>query len=210
MSRLFSGSIEPESSINIDAIARELEVSQTPIREALARLGAVGLVERSAHMGYRAAPLISSAEMHQILDARLAVEPALAQLAAKNVTLDFLEQLERSLGPLAQRAAGATEHGAVAVLEQSEDFHEIIAKQSGNPYLLKSQSMINGHAQRFQLMGMLGRGDHREVCSEHRQILRAFHDRNPDRAHSAMFDHIAAIAERTRTDLADYRRRSAE
>lgn len=51
---LVDGRIEPDSAISIDGLARSLGVSQTPIREALGRLEATGLVTRLPFKGYRA------------------------------------------------------------------------------------------------------------------------------------------------------------
>lgn len=51
---LVDGRLEPDSSISIDGLARTLGVSQTPIREALGRLEATGLVTRLPFKGYRA------------------------------------------------------------------------------------------------------------------------------------------------------------
>ncbi len=53
--RIVDGSYGPGEPVRIDIVARELEVSQTPVREALARLEATGLVVREALRGYRVA-----------------------------------------------------------------------------------------------------------------------------------------------------------
>ncbi len=200
-SRLFSGDIAPGSSLNIDALARELEVSQTPIREALARLAATGLVVRVAHMGYRAAELVSDEQMSEILDARLAVEPTLARLAAGRTTASFLDELDRSVRSLEARIAGELSQSSNEVLEQSEDFHNLIATQSGNRFLSNAHGTITGHSRRFQLMGVAGRSDHVEVFHEHGLILDALRGADPDRAEAAMRCHIQAIRERTLQDL---------
>lgn len=195
--RLHSGDIPPESTINIDALARELEVSQTPIREALARLGAMGLVQRAAHTGYRAAPLISAREMKEIFDARLAVEPALARHAAQHVTDTFLHDLQGSVERLQSRAEGHTDSTPQVSLDESRYFHDRIARQSSNLFLSNALHMITGHSQRIQLVGIAKRGDHSDVCVEHTVILRAFEMRDPEAAEAAMRRHVGAIAHRT-------------
>lgn len=199
--RLHSGHIPPESTLNIDALARELEVSHTPIREALARLGAMGLVQRSAHTGYRSAPLISMREMGEIFDARLAVEPALAKHAASNVTDVFLDDLRGSVERLRTRAEGLGDSSPQLSLDESRYFHDRIARQSSNLFLSNALHMISGHSQRIQLVGIARRGDHSDVCGEHTAILRAFEKRDPDAAESAMHDHVYAIAQRTREEF---------
>jgi DNA-binding GntR family transcriptional regulator len=51
---IFDHEIAPGSRVNIDAISLQLEVSQTPVREALARLESDGLIEKVPLKGYRA------------------------------------------------------------------------------------------------------------------------------------------------------------
>ena len=79
--------------LNIAVLSDELEVSQTPIREALARLEHTGLVRREPLKGYRVAPLLTEAELIQLMDARVLLEPALTTEAGKRVTPDFLQEL---------------------------------------------------------------------------------------------------------------------
>ena len=50
--------IAPGARVTVDALVRELEVSQTPIREALGRLEGEGLVDKEYLVGFRAASLI--------------------------------------------------------------------------------------------------------------------------------------------------------
>lgn len=71
---LTSGSLEPDSPLTIDGLARFLAVSQTPVREALARLEDTGLVHRTANRGYRVAPPMSAAQMSELIEARLIME----------------------------------------------------------------------------------------------------------------------------------------
>src|SRR4051812_5975759 len=54
--KLMDNVVEPGARLSIDALSREMDVSATPIREALARLESDGLVVKRAHRGYTAAP----------------------------------------------------------------------------------------------------------------------------------------------------------
>ena len=70
--------VAPGEKINIDALARRLQVSPTPVREALARLESDGLVRKRALVGYTASPLLSRAEFEDLIEMRLLLEPAAA------------------------------------------------------------------------------------------------------------------------------------
>ena len=97
---LMDQSITPESRINIDKLARELQVSPTPVREALARLESEGLVTKEALRGYSAAPLLTRSSFIQLFELRLLLEPVIARKAAALLTeedLLTLEQLVRDM-----------------------------------------------------------------------------------------------------------------
>src|SRR3954452_4463078 len=74
--RILEHSMQPGDRVNIDALARELEVSQTPIREALARLESDGLVRKRPLVGYTVSPLLTRAEFTRMFEMRLLLECA--------------------------------------------------------------------------------------------------------------------------------------
>ncbi|HRA64843.1 MAG TPA: GntR family transcriptional regulator, partial [Caldilinea sp.] len=60
--RIMDQGYPPRERLNIDALAVDLSVSPTPIREALARLSAERLVTFAAFKGYRVSPLMTTAQ----------------------------------------------------------------------------------------------------------------------------------------------------
>ena len=81
-SQLMSHKIPPGGRIAVDSLVRELGVSQTPIREALSRLEAQGLVIKTHLIGYSAADRLNSVRFEQLYEVRLLLEPAMAAKAA--------------------------------------------------------------------------------------------------------------------------------
>src|SRR3954451_23880770 len=77
--------LEPGAKINMDALARDLDVSPTPVREALARLEADGLVTKRALVGYTAVPLLDAAGLTELFELRKLLEPAAARWAAESI-----------------------------------------------------------------------------------------------------------------------------
>jgi DNA-binding GntR family transcriptional regulator len=74
LGQLMSLRIVPGSRVTIDALARELGVSQTPIRDALNRMEADDLVVRVPHAGYRIPPQITRERFEDMLEIRLLLE----------------------------------------------------------------------------------------------------------------------------------------
>ena len=84
--QLMDQQIQPGVRINIDKLARQLQISQTPIREALARLEAEGLVTKEPLRGYSSTPLLDPSSFQQLYEMRLLIEPAAARKAAQNTS----------------------------------------------------------------------------------------------------------------------------
>ena len=71
---LLGGVFQPEESLSIDGLARDLDVSPTPVREAMVEMEHTGLVERLARRGYRVAPPISTEQIRKLIDVRKLLE----------------------------------------------------------------------------------------------------------------------------------------
>ncbi|SFC37912.1 substrate-binding domain-containing protein [Devosia psychrophila] len=89
-SQLMALKIAPGARITVDNLARELGVSQTPIREALGRLEGEGLVHKTHLIGFSAAPQISSRQFGELYELRLLVEPHAAGRVVSKLTDDML------------------------------------------------------------------------------------------------------------------------
>ncbi|HIY23739.1 MAG TPA: GntR family transcriptional regulator, partial [Candidatus Brachybacterium merdigallinarum] len=76
LQRLLENRWEPGARLSIDGLARDLEVSPTPVREAMVSLERSGLVEYVALRGYVVAPMLDERHMVELLDARRVVESA--------------------------------------------------------------------------------------------------------------------------------------
>jgi DNA-binding GntR family transcriptional regulator len=86
LAQLMALKIPPGARITVDNLVRELQVSHTPIREALGRLEGEGLVVKAHLIGYSAAPQISRRHFDDLYEIRLLLEPNSARRAA--LTMD--------------------------------------------------------------------------------------------------------------------------
>jgi len=97
---------QPGSRLNIDALAGELNVSPTPIREALARLAAERLVTFEAFKGYSVNQPLTPRQVADLMHVRRLIETDAIRLAARRIQMPELVMLEKVL------AAGAATHPA--------------------------------------------------------------------------------------------------
>src|SRR3954467_4874240 len=76
---IMSLKIPPDTKISVDRLSRELEVSQTPIREALSMLEANGLVMKQRFVGYCTAPTLNRKQFEELYEIRSLLEPYAAR-----------------------------------------------------------------------------------------------------------------------------------
>jgi DNA-binding GntR family transcriptional regulator len=202
LASLMDGRLEPGQAIGIDRMAQELQVSPTPIREALARLESTGLVHREALKGYRVAPLFTAEELDELMAARAIIEPAIAERACAHVTPEFRANLQRAVDDLRGAPTGPTFAEYGAYWEADERFHRLIAENAQNHFLLNAYNALGGQVQRFRFFRNLGVTDAENAIAEHTQILIAFESGDPARAHDAMAEHITLVRRRAVEDAA--------
>jgi DNA-binding GntR family transcriptional regulator len=194
---LVDGRLEAGSAINIDALARSMEISRTPIREALARLESTSMIRRTALKGYRVAPIPSTDELLELMDARLVIEPVNAFLACGRNNQTLVTQLQETVSVMSTAPRGSVFSEFRDYLQADEQFHFLIANGAGNRYLLSAYTALGGQAQRFRLFAGRGVTDAVEAIDEHTNIVQAFADGDPDGARAAMATHL----ERARTRM---------
>jgi DNA-binding GntR family transcriptional regulator len=198
LSRILTSDLGPGDRLTIDTLAREFGVSQTPIREALHRLDAEGIVVRNHLAGYRVAPKIGRSQFEDMVEIRLLLEPAAARRAAERMTpaevadLTTLEEDMRSLH--AQRGSDVASYARFSEIDAQ--LHDGIAVGSQNGYIRDSLARLHPHVHLFRLRSTSAITA--EAIDEHRQILEAISARDPDAAAYAMRKHIENSARRFR------------
>jgi DNA-binding GntR family transcriptional regulator len=177
--------IPPDTRISIDQLARKLGVSQTPIREALSRLEATGLVTKQHFVGYCSAPKLNRKQLDELYEMRLLLEPFAARCAAERMTdaqLRAVERLSKAMEPGDSRKS----YDRFAV--QDSELHDLIANGSGNPLVRDALARLHTHLHIFRLR--FHSEVTREASSEHAKLVTALLRRKPAEAEAAMRAHI--------------------
>ncbi len=185
--QIFSRQLRPGTRLVVTTLARELQLSATPINEALAALDREGLVAYAPHRGYsvQTVPLDSAEEIYTV---REALEVLGVRLAAERGT-------GKAIGDLKQIVEGsrkAVRQGDTATFGDLDIlFHRTIAIASGYDLLTRIVDLIQGQLRLLMSTVVSAPGRFRGACEEHELIFEAIRTRDPDRAESLMRRHIA-------------------
>lgn len=180
--------------IPIDGLARELGVSPTPVREALARLESEGLATKEPLKGYRSAPLMTRAEFADLHQFRLLIEPWAARRAAEQMD-DRGRAAVRAEMATATAPTETTYEGYKWLTAHDARFHSLVAHLSGSKQVEQAFERTHCHLHIFRLNFERATGT--ETVHEHRRIADALLAGDADAAEAAMRAHLdAAMAER--------------
>jgi DNA-binding GntR family transcriptional regulator len=192
--RLMALKVPPGARITVDGVAREFNVSQTPIREALGRLESEGLVIKTHLVGYSAAPQISHRRFTELYELRLLLEPDATRKAAATMTDAALQELTEAAGMML-RSGGLDERARYSQFAREDAaFHDKILALAGNELIRETLAHQHTHFHIFRLM--FHSRVTQEALDEHAAILAAFSRRDPDEAERAMRTHIERSRDR--------------
>lgn len=185
---IVSGSLAPGSDLNSVDLARQLEVSRTPVKEAIKLLTHDGLAEQVNNHRARVASF-SRQEIVEIYDVRKLLEMAAAERAARLIGDEELQGLRQDARALLRSQRSVA--WAAQAIEYDIRFHQVVAAASGNRRLRKE-------VERYRLLvrgfcRMTGRKKNLlQALKEHVEILDALATRRPSSARRAMGAHIDA------------------
>lgn len=189
-------SIAPGDRINIDSLARQLEVSATPVREALARLESDGLVRKRALVGYTVSPLLTRAEFMDMFDMRLVLEGAAARWAAERADPDTQARIVNEAGSMVVPDPGDADGwpAHAAFTKYDAQFHDLIADAADNPLLREGIARLHAHLHIHRLYFPFAQAG--TTNDEHNQIASAIAVADPDAAEAAMREHLVRARQR--------------
>jgi len=186
LENILSGSLASGTVVSEVSLAQELNVSRTPVHQALARLAKEGLIEHRAGRKPRIARF-GREDVIEIYDMRLLLETAATQRAAKRIDPRLLADLTRDADALA--AAPDSPDWSRQALDFDLRFHDALAQASGNRRLRQEIAKYRLLVRAF--CRMIGNSENlREALKEHQTVLKALADRHPVGAGQAMAQHI--------------------
>ena len=197
------GNLAPGERLRSDALAQEMQVSRTPVREALRKLEAEGLV---AHAGSRlVVRAFSEQDLTEQFYVREALEGMAARLAAENATpaeITEIRELLDDMEPICRR-------GDVGALRRlTAEFHQLVGRASHNNRLLQALQALLDHVRQLETSTLYNEGRPAQAIAEHRSLLEAIEARDADRAERLAREHRRKTLELRKEMLREQLRRN--
>lgn len=186
---ILNGDVSPGDRLDERYLSSALGVSRTPIRDAIGRLAAEGLIDYRPHQG-NFIKVLTVKEFDELYVVRVELECLAVKLAAERVTPGFLDLLEKTVTD----SERALEEGDLTGFAQADQrMHQLIAEAAGN-------AALSASLDRIETLIRLGRSlanrqsEVPDVTSrQRRDLLRAFQESDVDAAVKAMRDHIETV-----------------
>jgi DNA-binding GntR family transcriptional regulator len=171
--RVLSGELVQGQPISQEQLAAELGVSTTPLREALRRLDAEGLVTLDAHRDAKVSSL-NADEARSLFEVREQLDPLATMLAAARRTAADMAAIKAALHDLEPLRSARSDVQALLV---HREFHRSVYTASHNPLLMSLLEGLWDKADRYRLVGLKSKADTDEdserVREEHVAIANA-------------------------------------
>ncbi|MDL9980581.1 GntR family transcriptional regulator [Microbacterium sp. ASV49] len=185
---IVEGDLEPGSRLKERDLSEQHDVSRIPVRQALQRLESEGFVVALPNRGARVAE-VGRADIEELFDARLCIEPFAARRAAGRVRTEgqAVDDLSESLG----RSIDSSDADVTG--QATLDFHAEVVRLSGNSLLMRALAPMLGRMEWvFRLTPTTRESEHNE---EHRRIFHAVAEGNVEAAGAHTHAHLELARE---------------
>lgn len=173
--RIIKGDLAPKDRIVERRLSAELNVSRTPVREALKLLEADGLIEITLHRGALVSQFLSQ-DASRLFDVISVLESLAARRCAETMTPDLLAHLENLH---AQMLAHHRAERFGDYFDVNTVIHDLIVARCGNPVIADTHRRLIARARRGRFLAIMDPERLAQAVSEHEQLMQAFRRRDP-------------------------------
>ncbi len=158
---IIGGRLQPGDPLVISSLAKELGLSATPLREALGRLAAEGLVEMQAHGSARVAT-VDLGEAVEIYELRRVLEPMALERSVAKADAGYAERVEAAWQALtASRLSTASDHAGL---------HRELLSCCDSTWMLRLSTLLSDRAGLMMKVSVLARPDDYNLAESHRRL----------------------------------------
>lgn len=178
------GVLKPGEQINNSYIAKKLNVSGNPVREALQQLHMEGLVTIKPHIG-TSVSILSRKELENIYELKIFLESLGIRKAIENINQKDIENLKLIIY---ESVKAIKENDFLSVAKFNKSFHMEIYKKSNNPYLIKMVEDLWAMIYRYAIV-IYSTQQVNEFYNDHQDILDAITEKDANRAELLIIEH---------------------
>ncbi|MFJ2834074.1 GntR family transcriptional regulator [Nocardia sp. NPDC087230] len=190
---VLSGELAPGRSLSVPALATQLGVSRSPVREAVQQLIYEGLAVSAPHAGAKVAA-VDAAQIRDVLAVRAALDGLAAAAAATRLTEADLDKLASILAAQEANLDDATDAARDAQLDL--EFHTFIRDASGNSCVVDELARLEAKAHLYRGDLWCSARNRRVALREHRRIVEALESGHPESARTAAEAHVHGLLTR--------------
>lgn len=183
-----AGTLAPGERLYETALARRLQMSRTPVREALQRLQNEGLAEARTDGLYVRALTVQ--DVHELERVNRVLQGLAAELATAAGNPGDLEQLEAIMGRMEASTIAGDQAGWVAA---DRALHRHLRQMSGNQWLTRLLLQLEPLVGRVHYISFRRPGRMERSTHEHRAIVEAIRSGDPEVARQAMHEHLVQV-----------------
>lgn len=197
---IYRGTVQPGERLNADELAAELEMSKTPVRDAIQSLKLEGLVEIVPRVGVFVKKMTPQ-ESTDVYRLKKAVEPVAAALAAQRGS----ERARGELRKMLRQLSNATTNENVAKAEKAvNDIHQQLFNMSDSEVIREAFRVINGRVRLLRFKNMAQQGRLANSLRQHQAIVEAVAQGDAEAAERLMRDHLDDAAHALQELIADH------
>jgi DNA-binding GntR family transcriptional regulator len=182
-----SGAYRPNEALRAAAIADELGISRTPVREAFMRLASEGLVDYSPRHGARVVDLRAD-ELQELFELRSAVEEIAVRHAAAKATPKDVAHLRK----LCTACHEAVDNDHVdKMIQANVDLHDAINQLSGRERTIELINLLRDRARPYRVLALYDADERRDSLAEHDRLVDLIEAGEADGAAELLREHFA-------------------
>ncbi|GGA61957.1 GntR family transcriptional regulator [Pelagibacterium lentulum] len=187
---ILHGILAPGAKLNLDKLRSSMDVGLSPLREAVTRLVAEGLIEAEAQRGYTVTP-ISVANLNEVCALRLELEPYALRKSIENGGLDWETAVMGALYRLNKTDRIPGDPVSLANWEVANNaFHLTLVERCDMPLLIKMYKSLVSMNDRYRHIYLKAVAVQRDVIDEHTAIAQAAVERRANDAAALLARHI--------------------
>lgn len=193
----------PEERLRVEALRERYGMGTSPIREALMRLEAEGLVELEQNKGFRVSQ-VSRENLHDLMRTRIEVETIALRWSIEKGGVEWEAGLLSAFHRLS-RQAKIDPNNPDAISEdwirEHTTFHAALVSACGSPTLMSIRTRLFEQADRYVALSIMSSGPLRDDVTEHKQLMRAALNREVDKVIELNRLHITKTLDKVAASL---------